>query len=172
MTIKFTGDFAELDRFAKKLDSAGQAEHLRILNTQLAEEAIDLINEGFERSEDPYGKRWEPLVFRAGQPLRDKGGLKSSWHYAGVSPDGFTVRSGKNYAVYHQGGTGIYGPRKARIKPVRAKALHIPQVGFFASVAGTPKRLMVPNTKRLPRKWRTRFISAATDVLTALFEGP
>lgn len=169
MTIKFTGDFQKLDHFADQLAAA--AVTTRVISMAMAEETISLIRDGFEKSEDPYGKRWEPLVIRVGRPLNDTGGLKASWHRSDVTVDGFTVRSGKAVAKFHQGGTGVYGPRKARIVPVRAKALMVPGLGPVASVAGSPKRRMVPNRGRLPRKWRDAYVEAAQEVLTELFEG-
>lgn len=170
--IKFTGDFKALSRFAVKLADAGTDGPLRTINEQLAEETIALIRDGFERSADPYGKPWAPLVIRAGRPLQDSGGLKASWHRSETSADGFTVQSGKDYAVYHQGGTGIYGPRKRRIVPIRAKALRIPGVGFRKSVAGSPKRRMVPDAGRIPPRWRKQFVETAFEVLSEIFKGP
>lgn len=168
--IKFSGDFQALKRFADKLAGTGGPQTLRLVNEQLAEETIGLIRDGFERSTDPYGRAWAPLVIRAGRPLEDKGGLKSSWHPANVGPDGFDVESGKDYAVYHQGGTGKYGPRKTPIVPIDAKALRIPGVGFRKSVKGSPKRRMVPDAGHLPRKWRRRFVETALETLSELFE--
>ena len=170
--IKFAGDFQELDRFAGKLAAAGAGGPLRTIGEQLAEEAISLIRDGFQQSADPYGKAWAPLVIRAGRPLQDSGGLKASWHRTEADAGGFTVESGKQYAIYHQGGTGIYGPRKTRIKPVKARALRIPGVGFFRSVAGTPKRLMVPEAGRLPPRWRKQFVETALEVLSEIFREP
>jgi hypothetical protein len=85
---------------------------------------------------------------------------------------GFAVASGKDYAIFHQGGTGIYGPKRKRIKPVTARALRVPGPGgmiFAASVAGVPQRRMVPD-RRLPARWRRRYITCAEDVLTELFK--
>lgn len=173
MTIKFTGDFHELERFAEKLATAGGSGTLRVINVQLAEETIDLIRDGFTTSSDPYGKPWEPPLLRAGQPLRDKGGLQASWHPTVVDADGFGVASTKDYAVHHQRGTGIYGPHKQRIKPKNAKALNVPGLGPRASVAGSPQRLMYPNKRgALPPKWRIKFVRTAEEVLTELFKGP
>ena len=170
--IKFTGDFAALRRFETQLAAAGGGGPLRTLSEQLAEETIGLIRDGFEQSADPSGKPWAPLVIRAGRPLQDSGGLKASWHRSYSDEDGFTVESGKNYAIYHQDGTGIYGPRKTRIVPVKARALRIPGVGFFRSVAGSPKRRMVPDAGRLPPRWRRQFVEAALEVLSEIFREP
>lgn len=169
-SIKLRGDFKALERFAAKIESAGRDSTMRILGEQLAEETIELIKQGFETSTDPYGKPWEKLQVREGKPLEDTGGLKTSWHTANVGPRGFTVESGKDYAVYHQKGTGIHGPSKQPIRPVRAKALRIPGVGYRKQVAGSPKRRMVPDAGRLSARWRRQLVEAATETLSELFE--
>lgn len=167
--LKFTGDFQALDRFAEQLSAA--AGSTRLISGAMAEETISLIRDGFSASEDPYGKPWEPIKLRAGQPLRDKGGLQTSWHPSEVSEDGFRVSSGKDYARFHQEGTGLYGKHKARIVPLKAKALNVPGVGPRSSVRGSPKRLMVPRKNDIPRKWKQAYVEAAQEVLTELFEG-
>lgn len=167
--LKFTGDFQKLDHFAERLAAA--AGTTRLISDQMAEETISLIRDGFERGQDPYEQPWKPPILRAGQPLRDTGGLQASWHKGEVTESGFRVSSAKSYAVFHQRGTGIYGPHKARIVPVKAKALNVPGLGPRSSVAGAPKRAMVPNRGRLPRKWKQAYVEAAQEVLTELFEG-
>lgn len=168
--LKLTGDFKELDRWAAMMAAA--ADSARIVSANLAEETIELIREGFATSTDPYGKPWAPLKMRSGQPLRDTGGLQSSWHRRFVTAEGFVVESGKAYAAYHQGGTGLHGPKKRPIKPTKAMALRIPgPLGpvFRKSVEGAPRRRMVPEKGDVPSKWRKRYIEAANDVLTELF---
>lgn len=168
--LTLTGDFKELDRFIDKLSSA--PDHLRVLSDQLAEEAIELIREGFETSTDPYGDRWAPLKLRAGQPLRDTGGLMA-WRKRFSTSQGFVVSSTKDYAVHHQYGTGIYGRRKKPIVPKQARALRFPGPGgmiFARSVDGVPRRRMVPDPGPLPSKWRARFVETSHDVLTELFK--
>lgn len=170
ISFKLTGDFAELQRFQKQLEKA--SETTRILSANLAEATIELIREGFEHSKDPYGKKWEPLKLRSGQPLRDTGGLQASWHKKNVTMHGFSIASGKDYAQFHQGGTGIHGPKRTRIKPVKARALRFPGpngVIFAKSVAGVPRRRMVPD-RTLPARWRDRYVRTAEEVLTELFK--
>lgn len=169
-SIKFTGDFAVLDEWIDQLRAAQGS--MRVISANLAEETIELIREGFETSTDPYGKPWAALQLRAGRPLEDTGGLKASWHRRFVTDEGFVVQSGKEYARYHQAGTGIYGPRKQPIVPKQAKALRIPGplgVMFRASVDGSPPRKMVPDKGELPSKWRDRYVEVAQEVMTELF---
>lgn len=170
--IKFSGDFKALKRFESKLAGTGAPQTLRLVNEQLAEETIGLIRQGFEDMSDPYGKPWAPLAIRIGRPLQDTGGLKASWHRSETSADGFAVESGKDYAVYHQGGTGIFGPRKKPIVPIKASALRIPGLGFRKSVQGSPKRRMVPDAGRIPPRWRKQFVETALEVLSEIFKGP
>lgn len=171
LAVELTGDFKELERFTAKLAKAPA--QMRVVSANLAEETIELIREGFESSTDPYGSRWAPLKVRSGQPLRDKGGLQSSWHRRFLTAQGFVVASGKDYAAYHQGGTGIHGPKKQRIKPTKARALRFAGPGgaiFASSVEGVPRRRMVPDKGALPARWRDRYVETAQDVLTELFK--
>jgi phage gpG-like protein len=166
--IEFTGDFAELKKWASKVESAPEV--LELLGDQLAEETIELIREGFETETDPYGDEWPSPIFREGQALSDTGGLRASWHRVYASRHGFEVASGKLYAKWHQGGTGIYGPRKRRIRPKRGSALGpLPDGNFYRSVKGTPRRRMVPDSGQLPARWRRRLVETSHEVLTEYF---
>ena len=172
LKLTLTGDFSELARWQDQLSAAPQ--HVPLLSKLLAEETIDMIRDGFAESKDPYGRTWEPLKLRAGQPLRDHGGLQSSWHRRFATGQGFVVQSGKEYASYHQTGTGIYGPRGAPIKPKKpGGALKIPTIGgaiFRKSVKGAPARKMVPDRGDVPSGWRERYIEAANEALEEIFK--
>ena len=169
MEIKFTGDFAKLERFAGRVNKVPDS--LITVNEQLAEETIELIREGIAKSRNPYGKKFLPLVLRVGgTPLRDSGGMANSWNLREATRERFVVANGKSYAIFHQRGTGIYGPRKKRIVPVNARALRLPGGIYRSSVAGTPKRLQVPLPGRLPKVWRERYVDTATEVLEELFK--
>jgi phage gpG-like protein len=164
--IKFTGDFKKLQKWADRLD--GSDDVLERAARNMADEALDLIVEGFKSATDPYGKKWATLKLRSGRALSDTGRLRSSWHRKRVDRRGFTIAAGVQYARYHQHGTGIYGPRKTPIKPKRGKALAFSVRGggrhVVRSVKGSPARRMIPVGGRLPAKWRTRLIEAAEDV--------
>lgn len=161
--LRIKGDFGKLSSWSTRLDDL--KDDLSKLNRLLAEDTIDLIREGFENSRDPYGIRWARLKLRQGRPLEDTGGLKGSWNYT-HSSRGFNVGSGKHYAVYHQRGTGLYGPRKAKIKPVRAKALRLKNGMFRRSVKGSPKRKMVPDGD-LPPAWTSAYQETVNEFFKA-----
>lgn len=167
-SLKLSGDFAELKRWEKQVSKAPKV--LDMLSTQLAEETIDLIREGFTTTTDPYGKAWAKPKLRSGQALSLTGGLRSSWHRVSSNAEGFVVASGKGYAKYHQSGTGIYGPRRRRIEPIRAKALGpLPNGKFYRSVRGSPRRRMTPTGSPLPAPWKRRYVEAAHEFLTEFF---
>lgn len=160
------GDFRKMDIFKRKLGKLDP--HLETLSALLGEETIELIKEGFDEERDPDGRPWKPLVLRKGRILSDTGGLRGSWHRKSTKA-GFRVHSGKQYAVYQHGGTGIYGPRGKRIYPIRAKALKLGKYGYAKSVAGIPQRKMVPDNGRLPRSWEHRYQVIANLVLKKVF---
>lgn len=165
VTLEFSGDFKRLDIFVEGLSKLPKA--AQIICDQLAEETLELIREGFETSTDPYGNPWEPPKMRAGRPMEDTGGLRSSWHKR-LESGGFTVASGKAYAAMLQRGTGIYNPRRRQpIKPIRAKALRLPGGIFRKSVAGAEPRKTVPD-EGLPARWKDRYVEVSQDVLTEL----
>lgn len=169
MKLKFTGDFRDLDAFVNRVARA--PERMAEVNKQLAEEALELVREGFETSTDPYGKRWADLKIRSGRPLEDTGALKV-WRRQYASTHGFGIFSPREYAVYHQQGTGIYGPKRRPIRPVQGRALRFPVPGgiaFATEVQGTPARKMVPDAGPLPSRWRERFVDTAHETMREIF---
>lgn len=133
-------------------------EWLRDAADDTADAFLDLVQEGFEQSRNPDGKRWAPLVLRNGKPLDDSGALKDSWRVdaQAVKSKGvitFSLISDADYAVHHQVGTGLFGPKKRRITPLKGASLYIPGYGHFASTRGAPARKMIPD-RDLPPKWR------------------
>lgn len=165
-----TGDFAKLKLIQKKIETTPAL--VKVINANLADEAISLIKEGIDAGIDPYGKPYKrPLALRSGHPLKDTGGLKASW-FRKLSSTGFRVESAKDYTIYHQLGTGIHGPKRKRIVAKNGKALKIPMRGgkpmFRKSVAGTPQRKMIPD-RGLPAKWRRAFVDTSTEILVDHF---
>lgn len=116
------GDFAKLHKMVLKVQRLGQPEALQDLSDNLAEEAVDLVKAGFAAETDPYGKRWPNKVFGDGRQVlvgRSQQ-LRGGWHPTRLDHKGFRISPSKSapYAKYHQGGTGIFGPKK---KPITGK---------------------------------------------------
>lgn len=170
MSVSLTGDLGKLLRFQEAIETA--PELLDTIAKNLAEETIELIRDGIAEGVDPYGEKYEPLKLRDGQPLRDTGGLQI-WQRRFVGREGFAVSSTKAYAAYHQEGTGLFGPKKKKIQPVKKKALRFQPRGgavhIVGAVKGTPQRRMVPDDGTLPTKWRARYIETARDVIAEHF---
>lgn len=172
--VSLSGDFPKLKAMIASVEKIPGAR--RTVSRQLGEASIELIREGFENSRDPSGRRWKPVKLRDGRPLELTGGLKGSWFLAKADDGGFRVPNAKRYAIYHQKGTGIYGPHKQRIRPKAARwnerekrALWIPGLGPRSSVAGSPIRRMVPTT-RLPKAWVDRYREVFAEVIADVLQ--
>jgi phage gpG-like protein len=170
MPVTFRGDFSKLRRWADKADQA--KELMETISKNLADESISLVRDGMNRGVDPYGKRYEPLVLRSGQPLKRTGGMFAAWHRASATAGSFRISNAKNYAGFHQHGTGIYGPKKTPITAKNGGSLRIPLPGggvmFRKSVAGSPQRMMVPR-KRLPGAWRDAYRETVNEIFLSHF---
>jgi hypothetical protein len=162
--------FAKLQKLKHKLDTAPTKVMATIVRN-CAEEALSLTRDGFATETNPYGERWARKKFSDGRNTLSGKTSRLKNFAVQVSRTGFRLHSTVNYAVFHQGGTGIYGPKGRRIVPVRAKALKIPGIGFRKSVAGSPKRLMVPTKQRgLPPHWSRAFKEVSSEVIRAHFK--
>jgi phage gpG-like protein len=139
MSFRFRGEFSALDRWGDQI--ADVPDVLDDVAANMAEETLELIREGFEKEQDPDGKRWAPLKSREGRILQDTGVMRNSFHRKMVGRDGFTVGPSVDYATYHQTGTD----------------------------RGLPVRRMVPDGD-LPSKWRARLIDIANEVLERAFK--
>ncbi len=169
-----SGDFAKLLKFAKKVGNlAGQAA-MTSVSSAMGDATIELVDEGFKEEREPSGKPWKEHAIPTGGPILNKSGkLRRSFRKRQVSSRGFVVSSEDINFKRHQGGTGIYGPRKKRIKPKKKSVLAFPVGGkafFAASVAGSPKRLMLPGA-RVPRAWSLRLKRRAETRLLEIFNG-
>jgi phage gpG-like protein len=138
-TISGNG-FAVLDRLSKQL--AKSPSILRAVAKNMAEEALDLVAQGFADERDPYGIPWAPLKVRQGKILQDTARLKRSWHRKRIDAAGFTIGSGVSYASFHQEGTRRLPPRK-----------------------------MVPDAGNLPPRWRKAIVQAAVEAFDEHFNG-
>ncbi len=114
---------------------------LRTISKNLSEETLELVRQGFDKEEDPYGDGWEPLKSREGRILQDTGRLRNSWHTVTTSDRGFTVGPAVDYAPFHQTGT-----------------------------SRMPARPMVPD-QGLPDDWKRRFAEIVNQILSQHFNG-
>ena len=135
----------------------------------ISETTLDNIAEGFSGSHAPDGTPWPDLVLRDGNPLEDTGGLRDGWQRGDVSAGQAEVENLKDYAEAHQRGTGVYGPKRKRIRPVKSFALRVPTKSgpmFFTSVKGTPRRKMVPDPNEpIPKAWKEAYDGAVQEYL-------
>lgn len=107
----------------------------------VAEEAINLVREGFAGQQDPYGSAWAPRKSGGGSAILVRtGSMRNSWNITELGPGGFTMAAGVDYAGYHQSGTRKMVARK-----------------------------MVPNEGDLPGNWEARFDDVTQEILDAHF---
>lgn len=127
--VALKGDLARLHKIVKKVEKLADVSAMKSLSDNLAEEAVDLVLECFATETDPYGNKWPPKVFGDGRSVLvgKTTNLKRSWGRRSAvrrsDGRGFRIASSMIYAKWMQKGTGIYGPRKRRIVPIRAKFL-------------------------------------------------
>ena len=136
----------------------------RDLMGEIGQEAASLVDLTFVESKDPWGRPWEPLKFRDGQPLLDTGThLASTVNHKVDGDDSVTVGVAASFAATHQFG--------ATIKPKSAKRLVFQPRGFphpiFAKQVTIPARPFMPireggNTD-LPGDWRDSLEQIVTD---------
>lgn len=169
-SASFQAGLRKLKKWEKMAKTA--PELLPIIAKNSAEETVGMIQSNMKRGQDPYGNNFEPLKFRTGTPLSDRGQMRAAWFRKSHNANGFSVANGTRRSKFHNEGTGLYGPRKQRIYPTSAKALRIPVKGgavFARSVKGVPKRRMTPENGKLPQKWRRAYREISNDVFLSHF---
>ena len=142
MRIKLSGDFGALREFAGQLEKAGHSKALQELSENLAEEALDLVAEGFKGEHDPSGRSWKPKKKPDGRSILvgKTSRLRRGWHRKVANTRGFTIGPAVKYAGYHQFGTRTI-----------------------------PARRMVPKRGRLPSAWKSGFSHVAQTYLRKTF---
>lgn len=144
----------------------------------LSVSALALISDGFRYGRDPYGDEWAPLKSRNGRPLLDTGRMRSSVFVARVGADGFAIRFGANYAIYHQRGTrpsrqgGRVLRQSARGRFVKAgRTAYLNRIGAYTQ-GGIPKREMVPSeASGISYIWAARFNRDARSLVRRRIRG-
>jgi phage gpG-like protein len=152
---------------------------LREINMNLAKEGISLVQRGFQTTTNPYGKKWEPAKYRAGQVLSDKRLLRNSFTRGSISATEFTIGTNRIYAKTHQYGATIVPKTAKRLvfKIQIATRVKANKRGKRAAVMGTvfakkvviPQRMMMPESD-LPQTWTDAFLSTADEIVRDHFE--
>jgi len=113
---------------------------------------VDLIQLGFDASEDPYGNTWDAVI-RGGKPLRDTSTLMNSFN-AQVAGDSvaigsnLTVGDGHNLASIHQDGATIRAKAGGLLRfMIGDRFVTVEQVKI-------PARPIIPEEENWPDTWR------------------
>jgi phage gpG-like protein len=125
----------------RKFAELASGRTLTIISQNLAEEAIDLVKQGFAAEKDPFGNPWAPLKSRQGKILQDTARLKNSFTRGAANAAGFRFGSNVAYGTFHQTGT-----------------------------SRMPKRAMVPDGSDLPDAWTNAFQETVEEILGDLFK--
>lgn len=144
MTVTVMGNGAK-----KLLDWVGLMKEAHTLvemqSAALAEVAVTLVAEGFERERDPYGRAWAKKKRPDGRKVLhgETSRLRTGWHVVSASRRGFHVAPSVDYASYHQ------APRFNR----------------------RPTRMMVPTPSLgLPSRWQRDMNPVAIGIAKAYFK--
>ena len=143
MAVSVKGDFGRLEDLLDSFGKLASPEMRAALIQDLAEEALQVIQQEFDTGRDPYGKSWpEPKRDtktsrnrHAGLPMIRTGRLMTGWSYR-PSADGFALENEAPYSTFLQDGTSKMEARK-----------------------------MVPDGDDLPPLWRLRFEKAVEKKL-------
>lgn len=106
-------DFSEIDAIRKRVrrtpEQLRKARHeaLKSARARLAAK----IQEGFDKSQSPYGNAWHPIRHRPGKPLVDTGNLRRSIRSRTINNKaGGRLRfwDSTDYGFKHQRGIGVH----------------------------------------------------------------
>ena len=181
------GDFPGLGRLAEHFMRIAGSDFKKNFMRNLAEEYGSFMKECFEKSESPYGEKWEEINWRLSvngnkqKPLLDTGIMHMCITPVAVTENNFSISVGRIYASTHQFG--------AVIVPKRAKALSWEGVDYeqvnvgkrsqhatrtktgrvFRKKVRIPARPFAP-LNGMPPELDVRGKEAAEDFLVAFFE--
>lgn len=133
------GDFDHLDRIIEMTDRLARS-GVRELAGELGAQALELVDEGFNESRAPSGRRWEPPHYRRGRPLIRSGRLRASWVLV-ARANGFEILSRAPYARKLQRGRGRM-----------------------------PARRMVPDAGEITARWERALDAHATEWMESFSE--
>jgi phage gpG-like protein len=125
----------------------------------------DLIGEGFDLSQAPDGKPWEPLKVRiGGQPLVKTGKLRDKAQSATPTASGIMVTIDLVRAATHQYGATI------RAKTAKKLRFRAGRRWVFVDQVSIPARPFLPEGE-LPPRWRDRLSKVVADKLSIALVG-
>lgn len=135
--MALTGDFAKLEQLKRKVAALKSKQLQRTIVANLAQEALNLIAEGFAQERDPYRVPWAPKQRPDGRAILVRHGrLRRSFTRKQTGSTGFRIGSAVGYAGYHQSGTSRMVARR-----------------------------MVPVAGKLPPEWAKAFREVITEIL-------
>jgi phage gpG-like protein len=141
--FRVRGDDEKVKRLIRKLDDAATRRFRAELNTVMGTAAVGLVQDCFRFSRDPYGRRYKPLKYRKGQPLRDTNRLMNSTSRSATSAS-FVISTNVAYGSFHQQGTRFI-----------------------------PQRMYLPDSRRgLPASWRASLFRVAKAHVYGVMNGP
>ena len=136
----------KIDQLAAAMENTGAM--LDVISKTQAEEALNLVRDGFRNETDPYGTAWEPKQAADGRKTLSgpTSRLKGGWHVVSAGPTGFQIAPSVKYAAPHQ---------KPKTKP--------------GGGLKRPRRMMVPDADLgLPKSWADAFEQIAEDALDSV----
>ncbi|MEN6535499.1 MAG: phage virion morphogenesis protein [Bryobacteraceae bacterium] len=153
MRLKVSGSaIGKLKEFRNRIASLEGA--IEQLGMNLAEEAVDLVLQGFQKQANPYGEGWAAKKHPDGRSILvgKTTNLRRGWgrRATKIGKLRWRIAPGPTapYARYHQDGT------KNKDGSVRMVA-----------------RKMIPDTRGMPAEWQEAFKETATEFFRHHFKG-
>lgn len=179
MQLRVVGKLTAVEKFNRKLQRFADATDA--IADGVAEEAMDLIAEGFAGEKDPYGNKWADKVHDDGRSILvgKTTRLRRGWHVIDGGPGKRSIAPNVEYAIYHQDGTNGRSADSTRVQPIntmgrflkkskaakRKTAVGFRILNFKAGGGKIPARPMIPDSRGVPSHWRTRAKQAANEVI-------
>jgi hypothetical protein len=113
--MPLTGDFGKLDQWARAIDSLASDASIAHVSRKMAGEALQLVDDSFDRQRDPFGNPWAPRKKPVPRLIgRGKTGALRKYRRKHADKDGFVIGTSNRaskYAPYFHGGKRHQLPR-------------------------------------------------------------
>lgn len=145
-----TGDLDALTDFGEAIGQIGGPSAQAALGRALGDEAVKMTELGFARQQDPYGVPWPNKFHPDGRKTLDGAThkLAKSFSVRASGAWGAIIGSNLSRSRFQQSGTGLYGPRRSRIRSTSGKVMAFRGAGggmvFTRSTRGQQQRRLVP----------------------------